>query len=164
MPVGASSGLERGTVVRRELQGNVLLLMLKPRFPADNYSDLAGKTTGMLLEGLDAAEMGQVLTDETLRNDYVRESLGLLVEAGDERAVRALAEPVPAPAPAPAAWRGAGLTVDIGAALETAAADSAGSTSATGLTPAFGGSWMRMSPRVSSNKYQTTNILAAGSS
>jgi len=153
------TGLERGTGVRRELQGNLLYLTLGARFPAASYSDLAGKVTGMLLEGLDEDELAEVLADGALRNDYVGEALALLVEeTSDERAVRALAAPVaPPPQPPPSGCPPA-LQVDIGAAHAAAAAEA---VATSGLTPALSGIGMRMSPRVSSNKYQTSNILGA---
>ena len=43
----AGTGLQRSADMARELQGNLLLLTLSGRFPAEEYSDLAGKITGM---------------------------------------------------------------------------------------------------------------------
>ena len=152
------AGLQRAAGVRRQLQGNLLYLTLSARFPAELYSDLAGKITGMLLEGLDAGEVADVLSDKATRDGYVDEALALLQESGDERAVRALA--APAPPPPPPLPRRPMLQVDVRAAHEAQAAET-GATS--GLTPGLGGLGglgLRMSPRVSTNKYQTSNILA----
>jgi hypothetical protein len=137
--------------VRRQLQGNLLYLTLSARFPAELYSDLAGKITGMLLEGLDAGEVADALSDKATRDGYVDEALALLQESGDERAVRALA------AAAPPLPRRPMLQVDVRAAHEAQASETGASS---GLTPGLGGLGLRMSPRVSTNKYQTSNILA----
>jgi hypothetical protein len=149
------AGLQRAAGVRRQLQGNLLYLTLSARFPAELYSDLAGKITGMLLEGLDAGEVADALSDKATRDGYVDEALALLQESGDERAVRALA--AAAPPPPPPLPRRPMLQVDVRAAHEAQASETGASS---GLTPGLGGLGLRMSPRVSTNKYQTSNILA----
>uniref|UniRef100_A0A7S2CFU5 PABC domain-containing protein n=2 Tax=Haptolina brevifila TaxID=156173 RepID=A0A7S2CFU5_9EUKA len=154
-PVQQGAGLQRSAAVVRELHGNLLLLTLSPRFPTEDYGDLAGKITGMLLEGLEADEIAGILASEQVRDDYIQEALEVLRDDGDGRAVRALAPPPPSSAPLP----GVGLTVDVGAAMDSAAAEEA-VLLASGLTPSLSAaSLVRMSPRVSANKYGTRNIL-----
>ena len=109
----------------------------------------------MLLEGLDATELGELLASEATRDEYVSEALAVLQEAGDERAERALAAPMPAPQAA-AVLRPA-LEVDIGAAQ--AASDAAGTQS--GLTPALAGFGLRASPRVSRCAHHASSPRAA---
>jgi len=109
-PVQQGAGLQRSAAVVRELHGNLLLLTLSPRFPTEDYGDLAGKITGMLLEGLEADEIAGILASEQVRDDYIQEALEVLRDDGDGRAVRALAPPPPSSAPLP----GVGLTVDVG--------------------------------------------------
>jgi hypothetical protein len=136
-------GLRRSASVQRELQGNMLHLILSQRFP-----DLAGKLTGMLLE-LGADEVAEVLADAKLREEALQEALRLLREAGDERALQLDQQDV-AIRPPPGR-----LTVDVSVAQAArAAAENGGGT--TGLTPDC--SLMRMSPRVSS-LYSTRAIL-----
>ena len=62
---------------------------------------LAGKLTGMLLDGLEPDVIsGELLADDGILEEAVTEALKVLSEAGDERAVAALArERVDAPAP-----------------------------------------------------------------
>lgn len=131
-----------------ELQGNLLHLTLSPRFP-----ELAGKITGMLLE-LEPDEISEILGNETLREEAIQSALQILIDAGDERAVRAMAAPPPPPKK---------LTVDIGMAQAAQEAAEIGGAQATGLTPAFACSGIRMSPRVTSNPFLTANILAGAS-
>lgn len=146
------SELQNSTHTIAQLHGNLLMLTLAPRFPADRYGDLAGKITGMLLEGLEAHEVGTLLGDESARNEYIREALEVLRDADDERASRAIEDESRRPA-APRA----GLEVDVGAAQLAARTDDANTT---GLTPALAASGlMRMSPRVSGSKYSTATIL-----
>ena len=107
----------------------------------------------MLLE-LGADDMKEILGSETRREAAVQEALEVLREAGDERAVRALAQPA-APPQAPQASAGqAPLMVDIGAAQAAQAV----ADGTTGLTPSVTG-LMRMSPRVSSNPFLSANLL-----
>ena len=136
--------LRRQESVVQELQGNLLYLTLSPQYP-----DLAGKITGMLLE-LGADEVKDILGSALKRDQAVQEALGVLREAGDERAL-AMGKVRP---PLPAVPPGLGLSVDIGAAHDAMAAAEV----ATGLTPGLGG-LMRMSPRISSNPFQTANLL-----
>jgi len=153
-PVVTGVGLERSAAVVTGLHGNLLMLTLAPRFPPEVYGDLAGKITGMLLEGLDIDEINGVLGSEQSRDEYVREALEVLSDAGDQRAMRALAPPPPVPQRA-----GGPLTVEVGAAGEAAIDDV--TIASTGLTPSLA-ALVRMSPRVSANKYQTKNILGFG--
>lgn len=134
-----------------QLHGNLLMLALAPRFPAERYGDLAGKIVGMLLEGLEPQEVGALVCNESDRNEYVREALEVLRDADDERASRAIADESRRPtATAP-------LQVDVGAAQLAARTDD---LRTTGLTPALAASGlMRMSPRVSGSKYSTATIL-----
>ena len=119
-------GLKRTSSVVRELQGNLLFIKLHGMHPA-----LAGKLTGMLLDGLEPDVIsGELLADDGILEEAVTEALKVLSEAGDERAVAALArERVDAPAP-PAVVRSssgssrpapAHLTVDVAAAQEAKA-------------------------------------------
>ena len=147
-----ASGLQREQKVVRELHGNMLYLTM-----ADRYPELAGKLTGMLLEGLDASELADVIASEATREATIAEALQVLREAGDERAVYVAplpAEPTRVGPPAP-------LTVDV-ALAQAAKEEVEDGKGRSGLTPAFATSMLRMSPRVSAgNPYQTAAILGA---
>ena len=54
----------------RQLQGNLLHTLIAPTLP-----ELAGKITGMLLEGLTVEEVGAVLSDARVREERVAEAL-----------------------------------------------------------------------------------------
>ena len=54
--------LQRSDFVVRQLQGNLLHTLIAPALP-----ELAGKVTGMLLEGLSVEEVGAVLSDARIR-------------------------------------------------------------------------------------------------
>ena len=145
--------LRRASSVRRELQGNLLYVTLKARFPASAYSGLAEKMTGMLLEGLDSAELAQILADERARDEAIQGALEVLRDdASDERAIRALACPEPARG---ATMPSKALKIDVAAAQEVAHEG----MSSSSLTPALAALGMRISPRMSSNRYQTANII-----
>lgn len=139
----------------------VLVVQLQPHF-----GELAGKLVGMLLE-LGADDVSEILSSAEVREEAIKEALFVLRDAGDERAGRALnAAPVPVliplHAPLPPGLGIGGLTVDIGAAQEAQAA-AEGGTGSSGLTPAMqGGMLMRISPRISTNPYSSSNILRGG--
>ena len=73
--------LQRSDFVVRQLQGNLLHTLIAPSLP-----ELAGKVTGMLLEGLNVDEVGAVLSDARVREERVAEALAVLRAAGDVRA------------------------------------------------------------------------------
>ena len=73
--------LQRSDFVVRQLQGNLLHTLIAPALP-----ELAGKVTGMLLEGLNVDEVGAVLSDARVREERVAEALAVLRAAGDARA------------------------------------------------------------------------------
>lgn len=97
--------------------GEQLRCLLLPRFPDGTYAELANEITGMMIAGLDGDELALALTDgATTFEEAVSGSLEVLVEDGDERAVRAMADearygrqgllmaaPPPPPPAAPAA-------------------------------------------------------------
>ena len=56
--------LQRSDFVVRQLQGNLLHTLIAPSLP-----ELAGKVTGMLLEGLTVEEVGAVLSDARVREE-----------------------------------------------------------------------------------------------
>ena len=129
-----------------------------------HFGELSGKLVGMLLE-LGADDVSEILSSAEVREEAIKEALFVLRDAGDERAGRALnAAPVlkPLQAPLPPGLGIGGLTVDIGAAQDAQAA-AEGGTGSSGLTPAMqGGMLMRISPRVSTNPYSSSNILRGG--
>ena len=142
--------LRRESSVVSELQGNLLYSLLSPEYP-----DLAGKLTGMLLE-LGPDGMREILGSEERRKAAVHEGLEVLRDAGDERAIAALEQLATGGRTAATRAPPGPLSVDIGAAHAAQAAfDGPGSS---GLTPALSG-LMRMSPRVTSNPFQTANLL-----
>ncbi len=106
----------------------------------------------MLLE-LEPSEIAALMADDSLREEAVQEALRVLRDAGDERALR-LNE-------APVSKRPSSLSIDVAAAHEAQHAASA--AEATGLTPALA-SIVRMSPRVTTNQFQTKNILSSAAS
>ena len=102
-PTGDSSAsrMKNADLAAVQLHGNILILMLGPLFPAERFGDLAGKITGMFLEGLDRGEIGQLLADEQMRKEYIKDALevshiGIAIRAS---AIRILCSGSPTPCP-----------------------------------------------------------------
>lgn len=133
--------LQNSGAVQRQLQGNLLHSLIVPEYP-----ELADKITGMLLE-LDSEEVGELLAHRSLREEKIDEAIEVLREAGDARVP-------PRGATAAKGSRRPQLDVDVSAAVQAMPASS-------GVTPSL--AVMRMSPRVSSNPFSSTNILHLGS-
>ena len=97
--------LQRSDFVVRQLQGNLLHTLIAPALP-----ELAGKVTGMLLEGLTVEEVGAVLSDAraSARSASPKRSPYCALPATRARARRSASTSLPPSAPRSRNRRGCG--------------------------------------------------------